>query len=99
MSMNFRTVFFMMMFGIFMSNNVIVPVHQLSHIHEAEGEHETELVNCEVFHASPTLAILNSGFAAFLPRNGHTHNLAASLQLIIALPKYSTHIRAPPQLA
>lgn len=43
MTAHFRTLVFMLMFGVFMSNNIMVPVHQLGHIqdkHERASVHE-----------------------------------------------------------
>jgi hypothetical protein len=43
MTAHFRTLVFMLMFGVFMSNNIMVPVHQLGHIqdkHERVSVHE-----------------------------------------------------------
>jgi hypothetical protein len=34
MTAQLRTLIFMLMFGVFMSNNIMVPVHQLGHIHD-----------------------------------------------------------------
>jgi hypothetical protein len=98
MTTQLRTVIFMMMFGIFMSNNVIVPVHQLSHVNETEDAHDAELINCDIVHAGITVATLNSGFTAFHPRVSHSLDQPPNIVLVVALSKSATHIRAPPLL-
>ncbi|MBU2863254.1 hypothetical protein KO489_05320 [Reinekea forsetii] len=52
-----HTLLFVLMFGVFLSTNIIVLVHQLSHI---EDLHEVEIIDCESFHADTTLALLPS---------------------------------------
>ena len=96
MTFQLRTLIFLLMFGIFMSNNIIVPVHQLSHVDE---DHEASVVNCDVYHTAHIIALSSEGYSVCLPppmqsvatlRHGQFGTFNAST---------STQIRAPPVLA
>ena len=87
---------FLLLFGIFMSNNIIVPIHELSHIHE---DHATDLVNCDSFHALQGVAITSDGFVACLPSLSKSVNTPATAPFIIFATTLATAIRAPPVYA
>jgi hypothetical protein len=84
------------MFGVFMSNNIIVPVHLLSHIHESHDEHEESLVSCDVFHTAYLVAITSNTYSAFLPQFKHSDNEQSNTLFVHPYSVSSKYIRAPP---
>jgi hypothetical protein len=93
MTAQMRTLIFMLMFGVFMSNNIMVPVHELSHIHD---EHETSLVSCDVYHAIHSGAISSNGYVAYVPSLSRCINAQGESHLVVFTTNLEKAIRAPP---
>lgn len=96
MTTRFRTLLALLMFGLFMSNNIIVPIHQQSHI---SHEHESALIDCDIYHASHVVALPTSNYSANVPPV--LRSIANSIVVIFDAYSAATEsqIRAPPALA
>jgi len=93
MTAQLRTLIFMLMFGVFMSNNIMVPVHELSHIHD---DPETSLVICDVYHAISSVAISSNGYVAYVPSLSRCINTQVDPHLGVFTTNLAKPIRAPP---
>jgi len=96
MASHLRAMMFFLLFGMFMSNNIIVPVHELSHIYQ---DHPSDVVNCDAFHALQGVAITSADFVACLPSLSKSVNTPATAPFIVFTTTLSAPIRAPPAYA
>ncbi|MFQ3230719.1 MAG: hypothetical protein ACI9DO_002096 [Reinekea sp.] len=96
MTTPFRTLLAVLMFGLFLSNNIIVPIHQQTHI---AHDHESTHVDCDTYHASHVLALSTSDYSAYFPPI--LTSIATPVVAGFGAYKASTktQIRAPPVLA
>ena len=88
-----HTLLFVLMFGVFLSTNIIVLVHQLSHV---EDLHEVEIIDCESLHADTTLALLPFSNDSHYPEFKDVFSSLIYSQGALLKGKYYSLIKATP---
>ncbi|WP_196161404.1 hypothetical protein [Reinekea sp. G2M2-21] len=95
MTVTNRTAIFLMVFSLYLANNIIVPVHALSHIQE---HHEPELASCDIYHAAASIAVISACANSGPTLSFRSINSSLEWVWISVFEPMSKQIRAPPSI-
>jgi hypothetical protein len=111
MTIQLRTTILLILFGFYMPNNIIVPVHLLSHIKanheerhihdvrfvgEVRDDHESELIDCDTLHVTAKMALYQYQNSLSLTPLEYSAPSTPAVTFAPFITATAIYIRAPP---